>query len=93
MLQNGDKYKAAYDQRLEQFRPALPGELFDPAARGRENIDKKLVKPTTAPGIAPPSQSRTLYPIQERNRGVDMYRRTVPQYKQQEPIPSTVSRP
>lgn len=93
MLQDGDSPKTAYDLRLGQLRPALPGELFDPAARGRENNPKGSYTATQVAGIAPAEHAGQFPALQTRNRGVDMYRRTVPQHSAQTPIPNTVSRP
>lgn len=92
MLAPGDGPKAAYDARLNQLRPALPGELFDPAARGRANNDKSTYSASTVAGIAPAAHADKFPALQARNRGVDMYTRTV-KYGAQAPIPATVSRP
>ena len=93
MLLPGDRQKVAYDQRLNQLRPALPGEIMDPGARGRENVPAAQFQSTTSPGIVSRENAGKFPQIQDHNRGVDMFRRTVPRYSPQTPIPTTVSKP
>jgi hypothetical protein len=87
LLMDGDPQKTVYETWLSRLRPDRAGELFDPAARGRDKVPD--VRATTTAGIVD-AASRGLFPeLQSRNRGVDMYRRTVPHFSAQEPVPDT----
>jgi len=85
----GSTRKTTYDQILARLRPAKPGEIFDPNARGRANVSG--ARPTTQAGIAGPEHAGSFPVIQSHNRGMDLYRRVEPRHTAQTPIPSTAT--
>jgi hypothetical protein len=82
--------KSTYNRILTRLRPARPGEILDPTARGRTNVSG--AQPTTQAGIAGPEHAGSFPVIQSHNRGMDLYRRAEPHHTAQVPIPATARR-